>query len=139
VLDSAGGVKIAPLSGDTARGRAIFASICAQCHGANGNGGTFIGPVPPLWGERSFNIGAGMARLRTLAAFVRHNMPFNQPGTLSDQQAFDVAAYVISRPRPDLAGKEKDWPNGDPPPDVAYPTDAAARKATARSTPTGAH
>ena len=139
VMDSATGVKLAPLTPDTAHGRAIFASTCAECHGADGQGGTFVGPVPPLWGERSFNIGAGMARLRTMAAFVRYNMPFNRPGTLSDQQAFDVAAFVITRPRPDFAGKEKDWPNGDPPPDVAYPTTAAARKAAARSTPNGAH
>jgi len=139
VLDSGVAAKRPVLVPDTARGHAIFATICAQCHGADGNGGTYLGPVPPLWGNRSFNIGAGMARLRTIAAFVRYNMPFNHPGTLTDQQAFDVAAFVISRPRPDYPGKEKDWPNGDPPPDVAYPTAAAARKAAARSTPTGAH
>jgi len=139
LLDSSTASKITPLTPDTARGRAIFASTCAECHGADGSGGTFVGPVPPVWGERSFNIGAGMARLRTIAGFVRSNMPFNQPGTLSDQQAFDVAAFVVTRPRPDFPGKEKDWPNGDPPPDVAYPTAAAARKAAARTTPTGAH
>lgn len=139
VLDSAAASRTAQLVGDTARGRALFASTCAECHGADGSGGTYVGPVPPLWGSRSFNIGAGMARQRTMAAFVRGNMPFNAPGTLSDQQAFDVAAFVTSRPRPDFAGKANDWPNGDPPPDVAYPTDAARRKTAPSTTPTGAH
>jgi thiosulfate dehydrogenase len=47
---------------------------------------------------------------------------------LSAQEAFDVAAYIDSRPRPDFKGKERDWPHGDPPPDVAYETDAARLK-----------
>jgi thiosulfate dehydrogenase len=54
-------------------------------------------------------------------------MPFDQPGMLSDQQALDVAAFVNAHPRPDFPDKMHDWPNGDPPPDVAYPT-LAARK-----------
>jgi thiosulfate dehydrogenase len=113
-------------AGDTTRGAAIFASACARCHGDAGQGGV----APPVWGPRSYNVGAGMARVRTAAAFIRHNMPADRPGTLTDQQAFDVAEYVVSRPRPDFAGKAQDWPYGDPPPDVAYPT-AAGRKAAA--------
>lgn len=114
-----GFVTLRPLPPDTARGATLFASVCARCHGTNGDG-TVI--APPLWGPESFNIGAGMARLRTAAAFIRHNMPFDNPGSLTDQQAFDVAAYIVSRPRPDFPGKENDWPNGDAPPDAPYPT-----------------
>ncbi len=117
--------KLTPLPGDTVRGRALFGEQCARCHGVDGVGTSV---APPLWGRASFNIGAGMSRLRTAAAFIRYNMPFDRPGSLTDQQAFDVAAYVTSRPRPDFAGKENDWPNGNAPPDVAYPTRAAARK-----------
>jgi thiosulfate dehydrogenase len=117
--------KLTPLAGDTASGRALFGEQCARCHGADG-AGTAV--APPLWGRASFNIGAGMSRLRTAAAFIRYNMPFDRPGSLTDQQAFDVAAFVTSRPRPDFAGKENDWPNGDAPPDVAYRTRAAPRK-----------
>jgi len=120
--------KIEPLEPDTARGREIAASTCARCHGENG-GGTAL--APPLWGAGSFGIGAGMARLRTAASFIRHNMPYDLPGTLTDQQAFDVAAYINSHSRPDLAGKENDWPNGDEPPDVAYPTRASRRHGAA--------
>jgi thiosulfate dehydrogenase len=117
--------ELEPLDPDTARGRAIFASSCARCHGAHGEGRS---SAPPLWGPGSFSIGAGMARLRTTASFIRYNMPYDLPGTLGDQEAFDVAAYLNSHPRPDLAGKENDWPNGDAPPDVAYPTNASKRR-----------
>jgi thiosulfate dehydrogenase len=65
-----------------------------------------------------------MARLRTVAGFVRHNMPFDEPGTLTDQQAQDIGTFITTRPRPDFARKANDWPRGDPPPDVAYPTAA---------------
>jgi thiosulfate dehydrogenase len=68
-----------------------------------------------------------MARLWTAAAFIRHNMPNDRAVTLTDQQATDVAAYVVSRPRPDFAAKGLDWPNGNPPPDVAYPTLGTSR------------
>jgi thiosulfate dehydrogenase len=124
--------RLTPLEPDSTRGKAVYEATCAVCHGADG-AGTVGGP--PVWGNRSYTIGAGMARVRTAAAFIRYNMPMDQPGTLTDQQSFDVAAYMNSRPRPDFAGKENDWPNGDPPPDVAYPTHAAAAKAASRRTP----
>jgi thiosulfate dehydrogenase len=118
--------KWASFSADTAAGARVFGASCAKCHGAKGEGT----PVaPPTWGAQSYNVGAGMTRVRTAAEFIRHNMPFDAPGTLTDQQAFDVAAYVNAQPRPDYKGKENDWPNGDPPPDVAYPTRSATRRA----------
>lgn len=111
-------------SGDTVAGAAIFASTCARCHGPTGEGTPL---APPTWGPASFGIGAGMARLRSAAAFIRHNMPYDRAVMLTDAQAVDVAAYVVSRSRPDFVGKERDWPNGDPPADVAYPTTAGRR------------
>ncbi len=110
-------------SGDSAAGAAVYAAQCSRCHGANGEG--TVGP--PVWGPQSYNIGAGMSRLRTASAFIRYNMPQDRRGTLTDREAVDVAAYINAQPRPDLPGKERDWPNGDPPPDAAYPTAAAAR------------
>jgi thiosulfate dehydrogenase len=118
----AGGKLTAPfdtLHPDSARGGRIFAAECARCHGPDG-AGTAAGT--PLWGDRSFTIGAGMARYRTAAAFVHANMPRDKAGTLSLQDALDVAAFVDSRPRRDFAGKEKDWPRGGAPPDTPYPT-----------------
>ena len=116
---------LTPLTGDTTRGVALYAAECARCHGAGDAPGAL---APPLWGPHSYNVGAGMARVRTAAAFIRHAMPFDRPGTLTDQQAFDLAVLINSRPRPDFRDKELDWPLGDPPPDVAYPTKAAAAK-----------
>ncbi|HEV8511276.1 MAG TPA: c-type cytochrome [Gemmatimonadales bacterium] len=113
--------KWAAFTADTAAGARVFAASCAKCHGSAGEG-TYVGP--PVWGPESYNVGAGMSRVRTAAEFISRNMPFDAPGTLKDQEAFDVAAYVNGRPRPDFRGKESDWPNGDPPPDVAYPTRA---------------
>ncbi len=111
--------KMSPLVGDSARGHAEFAANCARCHGADGAG---IGPVPALWGAKSYSVGASMARVERAASFVRYNMPFDKPGTLTDQQAFDVAAYVNSHARPDSPGKAQDWPNGGAPADVPYAT-----------------
>lgn len=111
--------KMAALTADTTRGREVYAGTCAKCHGADGAG---LAAVPALWGAKSYSIGASMARVERAASFVRHNMPFDQPGTLNDQQAFDVAGYINSQPRPDSPGKELDWPNGGAPGDVPYAT-----------------
>lgn len=113
-----------PGAGDTLAGGQVFRAQCARCHGADGAG---VGVFPPLWGKQSFNIAAGMARVRTLASFVRHNMPQDRPGSLSDLDALNVATYIASRPRPDFAGKERDWPHGDAPPDNPYATIASPR------------
>ena len=113
------------LKGDTAKGRAVFAANCVKCHGATGQG---TPAAPPLWGTNSYNIGAGMARLQSSARFIHQLMPRDRPGALSPQQAFDVASYINSRPRPDFAGKENDWPHGGAPPDVAYETKNAKRQ-----------
>lgn len=107
------------LKGDTTRGQAVFAANCTRCHGVDGHG---TPAAPPLWGPKSFNIGAGMARVQSAARFIHQMMPRDKPGTLTPQQAFDVASYVVSRPRPDFPGKEKDWPKGGAPSDVAYKT-----------------
>ena len=41
-----------------------------------------------------------MARINTAAAFIQNNMPLSRPGTLTDQEAWDVAAYINSFERP---------------------------------------
>jgi thiosulfate dehydrogenase len=122
-VEGQGMPRLEPLVPDTAAGRVGYAARCARCHGADGQG--LVEPAPPLWGPRSYNIGAGMARLRTAAAFIRAAMPHDEPGSLDPQQAYDIAAYVNGHSRPDFATKASDWPNGDPPPDVAYRTDGA--------------
>ena len=119
--------KIVP---DVENGKKVYADQCAICHGENGEGlknaaGQMV--YPPLWGDESFNIGAGMARTYTAAAFVKRNMPIafhdNFPlgqGGLSDQDAVDVAEYFSHQPRPDFPDKVKDWPKDPKPTDARY-------------------
>jgi len=123
-MEGQGVPSLEPLKGDTTRGAQVFAANCVACHGADGQG---TNAAPPLWGPKSYNIGAGMARINTAARYIRQLMPRDRPGSLTPQQAFDVATYVNTRPRPDFRGKEKDWPKGGAPPDVAYQTLAAKR------------
>ena len=124
--------KLPRLGADTVRGSTLFTARCARCHGAAG-GGTAL--APPLWGPTSYNIGAGMARRSVMAAFIHALMPFDSPGTLGAQQAYDIAAYVNSRPRPDFPGKEKDWPHGGAPDDVAYSIQSASTLGSSRRPP----
>lgn len=84
------------------RGAMVYREHCALCHGATGQGTRASGRTvfPPLWGPRSFNGGAGMHKVKNAAAFIKANMPYGAGGSLSNQQAWDVAAYVDSQPRP---------------------------------------
>lgn len=113
------------------RGKELYAVQCASCHGIDGAGlederGNII--FPPLWGDTSFNIGAGMARLYKAASFIKYNMPmgvqhhgtWGQGGVLSDQDAVDIAQYFTHQPRPDFPDKIHDFPSGKKPKDSRY-------------------
>jgi len=111
---------------DPAAGRLVYAERCAVCHGESGQGLLATGQpadgyvFPPLWGEDSFNDGAGMHRVLTAARFIKARMPFGQ-ADLTDDDAYDVAAYINSEPRPQMTGLESDYPNrADKPVDSPY-------------------
>lgn len=108
-----------PRTTDYSHGRVVYQARCARCHGVDGQG---IPPAPPLWGARSFSIGASLARLERAASFIHHNMPLDSAGILDATTSFDVAAYMDSHARPDSRGKSSDWPLGDAPADVPYAT-----------------
>ncbi len=112
--------KMPPLTGDSARGAKIFATTCIACHGPDGQGNAPL--IPALWGPKSYSIGASMAREERAATFIRHFMPQSSRGSLTDQQAYDLAVFINSQPRPDSPGKENDWPNGGAAADVPYDT-----------------
>jgi thiosulfate dehydrogenase len=91
---------------DSRRGQEVYAKLCANCHKEDGQGELRQGvgySIPPLWGDASFNAGAGMAKTAYAASYIHDNMPFGityQTPMLSVQQAWDVAAYIISKPHP---------------------------------------
>lgn len=129
-LKGAGTLKIddPARAGDRRRGAVIYAEVCSACHGADGAGQRAVRGAgyqfPPLWGADSYNDGAGMNRLLTAAAFAKHNMPlgttFASP-VLSDADAFDVAAFLVSQSRPRMNNLDKDYPNRlQKPVDAAY-------------------
>jgi hypothetical protein len=74
----------------------------------------------PPGGPRSYNKGAGMVRVSIAASFIKRTMPLGQGGTLSDEEAYDVATFINSQPRPEFPGRGQDWPNGGRPDDILY-------------------
>jgi thiosulfate dehydrogenase len=74
----------------------------------------------PLWGPDSWNDGAGAGRVYTLAGIVRYTMPYLNPGSLTDQEAQEVSAYINSRPRPKYPYKDRDYVGSKVPVDAVY-------------------
>ena len=117
---------------DVAAGSVVYDAKCAVCHAADGLGkrtgkrGDAQGYLfPPLWGPDSFNNGAGMNRLLTTTRFIRQNMPLGASHTatlLNDDEAYDVTAFMLSKPRPIKAHLERDFPaRWNKPIDAAFP------------------
>ena len=80
--------KVAPV-GNATDGAKLYTSTCESCHG---KGGTGTGKAPRLASPSSV-----VAQFKTqgaLEAFVLHNMPANNPGSLSPQKAANVSAYI---------------------------------------------
>lgn len=88
------------------RGRQKYDQYCSGCHGLDGQGYREkrtplpYDYVPPVWGPRSYDDAAGFARVYTLAGFVRHAMPWDQPGNITDRDAQEIAGFVDGQPRP---------------------------------------
>ena len=103
---------------DLDHGQKVFETNCVVCHGQNGQGlkhpDSLAYVYPPLWGEDSFNDGAGMNRVITAAQFIKGNMPFGTTSVttvLTDEEAYDVAGYINSMDRPNKANRELDFPD----------------------------
>jgi thiosulfate dehydrogenase len=112
-----------------ARGAQVYTANCVRCHGEKGSGlynnDSTAFTYPPLWGDHSFNAMAGMYSLSRLAGFIKFNMPLDRADwrnpQLSDEDAWDVAAYVASQNRPvkifpgdwkNISKKPLDYPFG---------------------------
>ena len=86
-----------------ANGKALYAEKCASCHQADGQG-LAAANFPPVWGDRSYNTGAGLSKPEKLPTYLLHNMPLGNPN-LTKEEAVDISIYVNAQPRPsfDLA------------------------------------
>ena len=106
---------------DRERGERLFNERCTSCHGADGQG-VQIGTkkAGPLWGPNSWNDGAGAARVYTLAGIIRYSMPYLDPGSLTDEEAQQLAAFIDSRPRPAFPFKDQDYRTEKLPVDSVY-------------------
>jgi len=106
---------------DAAAGGALYTERCVSCHGQDGQG-VQIGDkkAGPLWGDGSWNDGAGAARVYTLAGIIRYSMPYLSPGSLTDEEAQQVARYITSKPRPRYPFKSRDYVGSKVPPDAVY-------------------
>lgn len=115
------GIRTLPFmdrAADPKKGQSVYAAACASCHGDYGQGKLHTDGIeyeyPPLWGPHSYNAGAGLYSLSRFAGYVYDNMPFgtathNSP-QLTEEQAWDVAAFVNSQQRP-VHDISKDWPD----------------------------
>lgn len=117
---------------NVAQGSTLYAAKCAVCHGPDGQGQRMgqVGDAqgyafPPLWGADSFNDGAGMNRLIMATRFIQYNMPQgaqHDAPQLSTDEAYDVAAFMLSQPRPQKSHLELDFPaRFNKPIDAAFP------------------
>lgn len=102
---------------DPEKGKTLYQEKCIACHLVDGNGmknpATGGYTFPPLWGKNSYNSGAGLFRLSRLAGYIYDNMPQGstyQARQLSEEQAWDLAAYINTRERPGF-DNSKDWPD----------------------------
>jgi thiosulfate dehydrogenase len=119
-IEGTGFVKIKSINReiDLNHGEQVFLDNCIVCHQKDGQGvkapnnSTYL--YPPLWGNDSYNNGAGMTRVLTAAKFIKANMPFgtnyNSP-ILSDEEAYDVAGFINQQKRPQKQNSEKDFPD----------------------------
>ena len=102
---------------DPEKGKRVYVANCQRCHGQNGEGtlaaeGTHY-TYPPLWGDHSYNTAATLYRLTPLASFIKNNMPYGvnwKEPQLTDEEAWDVAAYISSQTRP-VKIFPTDWKN----------------------------
>ena len=106
---------------DPRLGESLFMERCSNCHGTDGQG-VEIGDkkAGPLWGAGSWNDGAGAARIYTLAGIIRYSMPYINPGSLTDEEAQHIAAFINSKPRPAYPFKDNDYRTEKLPSDAVY-------------------
>ena len=122
-------------SGTVAQGKQVFSDYCSACHGENGQGGIkdrLAGGQGTLASSMPVKtVGSFWPYATTLFDYVKRAMPFNAPGSLSDDDVYSVVAYVLSEAKiikttdtmdakslPKVAMPNKDGFEPDPRPEV---------------------
>lgn len=99
------GTGLPPGSGTGTQGAKVFADNCAACHGdkLQGNPEKGIGGDKLIGGRGSLASKSPVKTVEsywpyatTLFDYVKRAMPFSSPGSLSDEEVYQVVAYVLS-------------------------------------------
>jgi S-disulfanyl-L-cysteine oxidoreductase SoxD len=87
-------------SGTVAHGKDVFAENCAACHGDNGVGGLkdrLVGGQGTLASNAPVKtVGSYWPYATTLFDYIHRAMPYQAPGSLSVDDTYAVAAYILS-------------------------------------------
>ena len=89
------------------RGEELHAAVCVMCHGRqlNGAGQPEMPPSPAIARAGFLRKWSGQT-VAALFVVVRHTMPTDAPGTLTDQQAIDAVAHMLAVSGIPAGGKE---------------------------------
>ncbi|MGY2803471.1 cytochrome c [Bradyrhizobium sp. USDA 4524] len=94
------GTGLPPGSGTAARGKEVFADNCAACHGDKGVGGIkdrLVGGQGTLTSNAPVKtVGSYWPYATTLFDYIHRAMPYQAPGSLSVDDTYAVAAYILS-------------------------------------------
>ena len=79
------------------RGEELHAAACVSCHGPhlNGAGQPEMPPSPAIARAPLLRKWSGQS-VAALFVYVRHTMPPDSPGTLTDQQTIDAIAHMLA-------------------------------------------
>ncbi len=83
-------------SGTAAEGAELYAAQCAACHGATGTEGPVMPPVWPneIWPKA---VGKHWPYATTLFDYIRRAMPLDAPKSLTDDEVYALAAFILER------------------------------------------
>jgi S-disulfanyl-L-cysteine oxidoreductase SoxD len=95
------GAGLPPGSGTAKQGEEVFTAKCQACHGAKGAGqpnDRLVGGQGSLPGEKPAikTVGSYWPYATTLFDYVRRAMPYNESKSLSNDEIYAVAAYVLN-------------------------------------------
>lgn len=89
------GKGLPPGSGTPQQGAAIFAQKCTACHGEGGFGGSNASLINPP-GKNERNMALYVPYATTMFDFIRRAMPWPQPKSLSNDEAYALTAFILA-------------------------------------------